>query len=549
MKRFNLLFFILCLCSCLSPGEKVNKQINVPFEKALSFREKNENDSAFYYFAKAQDLAIIQNDSLTIGKCFVNLAIISTNKRDDLVGQELSLKALSFLDVKNKYHFLYLSHNYNNLGNASQNLRDYDEAAKFYDLAIKFSTKSSDSITFLNNKAYLYQETKQYKKALLTYGFIEQNSIKSQIDYARILSNISYTKWLLNPKYDPSFGLLKALNIRKKENDLWGQNSSYYYLANYYGEHKPDSALYFAHQMHSVARKLKSNDDQLYALQQLIKHSKPSQKNEYFERYLKLDDSAQNLRNTVKNQFALIRYRVEENKAENLKLLEENTSKKYQLIILSLLGILFLISGILLYKKRKERIVLEAQNTINEHQLKTSKKVHDVVANGLYTIMTKLDNREAFKDDPIVDEMEELYEKSRNISYEKNVPSEPRFNEKLSELLKSFESNKTEVLISGNEEKMWMGLSNKITFELEHTLQELMVNMKKHSQASKVIIKFEKLNNQIHISYIDNGKGIKDFSPGNGLTNTETRIKSIAGLITFDTKPNEGLKVNISFPI
>ena len=49
--------------------------------------------------------------------------------------------------------------------------------------------------------------------------------------------------------------------------------------------------------------------------------------------------------------------------------------------------------------------------------------------------------------------------------------------------------------------------------------------------------------------YTDNGIGIKDFSAGNGLRNTENRIESISGLITFDTEPNQGLKVKISFPI
>jgi signal transduction histidine kinase len=35
----------------------------------------------------------------------------------------------------------------------------------------------------------------------------------------------------------------------------------------------------------------------------------------------------------------------------------------------------------------------------------------------------------------------------------------------------------------------------------------------------------------------------------NGLNNTETRIESISGRITFDTKPDEGLDIKFSFPI
>jgi hypothetical protein len=41
------------------------------------------------------------------------------------------------------------------------------------------------------------------------------------------------------------------------------------------------------------------------------------------------------------------------------------------------------------------------------------------VANGLYRIMSKLDNQETLKDNPIVNEIEELYEQSRDLSYER----------------------------------------------------------------------------------------------------------------------------------
>jgi signal transduction histidine kinase len=74
--------------------------------------------------------------------------------------------------------------------------------------------------------------------------------------------------------------------------------------------------------------------------------------------------------------------------------------------------------------------------------------------------------------------------------------------------------------------------------------------MKKHSRASRVVFKFERINNKIQIQYTDNGIGISEgLVRKNGLTNTDSRIETIHGEIIFDTKAEKGLKISISFPV
>ncbi|MNL15692.1 sensory histidine kinase UhpB [compost metagenome] len=76
-----------------------------------------------------------------------------------------------------------------------------------------------------------------------------------------------------------------------------------------------------------------------------------------------------------------------------------------------------------------------------------------------------------------------------------------------------------------------------------------MVNMKKHSEAQVVVLKFESTANAIEINYTDNGKGCeKDQIIKNGLQNMENRILAIKGTITFDSEPEKGFKVKISMP-
>lgn len=550
MKYRSLVTLSLCLLSCNSIDlEKQTKESNVYYKKAISYRDANQVDSAFLYFIKAEDLAKIQRDSLTVGKSLVNLAILYTNKGDYLSGQEFSFKALTFLKSENKLYHGSLSSNYNNLGIATQNLRDYQNAVNFYDTAIRYTKDTNEINLYLNNKGYVYQLNKQYDKALEVFSLIQKSANRGNLEYTMALANTSFTKWQLDRNYNPLPELFNALQIRKNEKDEEGLNSSYSYLSDYYTQSNPDSALFYAHKMYSIAKKLATVDDQLYALQKLIKLSPVSLSKKYFDRYLELDDSAQIVRNEDKNRFALIRYRVEENKAENLKLQEENITKKYQLIVLSLLGVLFLISGILWYKKRKQRIQLEAENAIRENQFKTSKKVHDVVANGLYRVMTEIENQQEIDKENLLDKIEDMYEKSRDISYEKPQPNNFNFHEKIDHLILSFTSSNIEIKVTGNTGSLWKKCNKKTQDEVEHIIQELMVNMKKHSQATQVEISFQQSGTHVSINYKDNGIGMpKDILFKNGLSNTGNRIKSIFGDITFDQQHKKGLAIHISFP-
>ena len=82
-------------------------------------------------------------------------------------------------------------------------------------------------------------------------------------------------------------------------------------------------------------------------------------------------------------------------------------------------------------------------------------------------------------------------------------------------------------------------------------LQELLVNMKKHSSSSVVILSFKENDNQLEINYTDNGFGVTEeqLLSKNGLKNVENRIIAIKGNSTFDTTFESGFKVNIRFPI
>lgn len=558
LKNLYILLVILGACSVDTVQEEGTDVLNPYYDQAFAYLDAGQADSAFLAFEQAKELFLANNDSVRVASCLINMAITQTNQGDYFGAQETSLEANAYLDTANAAHYIYLSSNYNNLGKSTYLLKDYAQALSFYDSAIRFSSDSLNTRIFLNNKAKAYHDNQQYSEAVAIYERILREGIKNPREYARVLTNLSDTKWHQNPSYDAAPHLISALKIREREGDKWGRNSSYAHLAAFYEKRRPDSALFFARKRYVIAREIESADDQLLALQMLIRVGPSDSVRWYFDQYHRLNDSVQMARASARNQFALIRYEVERNRAENLQLQQENAARSLQIVrqrtitlLVSLATLVLAIGGVFWYKKRKQRLELEAENRVKASQLKTSKKVHDVVANGLYRVMTEIENRNDIDKEAILDRLEDMYEKSRDISYdtEEQAARFPDYHRKVSDMLASFATDTTKVLIAGNDPTVWEALSPALKYDLEHILQELMVNMKKHSRASHVAIRFEREERRFSVYYTDNGIGLSDdFRQGNGWINTGNRIKSHDGHLTFESGEG-GLRIRITFPL
>ena len=202
------------------------------------------------------------------------------------------------------------------------------------------------------------------------------------------------------------------------------------------------------------------------------------------------------------------------------------------------------------YKHRKQKLEEQKRLEVKNTELKYSKKVHDKVANGIYHVMSDIENKSEFNRDEILDKLEMVYEISRDISYDKIDESlHDDFAEKLSHLLGSYDSEEVEIFLIGNEKEIWENVDAISKTEVLLVMQELLTNMKKHSEASRVILNFKQENQQIVINYSDNGIGISDLKPKNGLQNTVSRISNLNGDVIFETENVKGLKIKINFPI
>lgn len=554
MKKVLFLILLISLISCSKKSHEQHDNLkNTYHKKGEKFRDSKDLDSAFYYYSLAKEQYIKNNDSIKAAESLINMALIQTTKGDFYGSIETSIDANKLLvNEENTTIRRDLAISYNNMGIASGFLYNHNDAIQFYKKASLFTLNKEDALVCYNNiaVAYLYKKNIELSKKYLSLAI----QAKNNRNYSRALNNLGKLNLLEKPGYNPLPEFYKALEIRKNSNDLEGLNSSYSTLADYFKDRESDKSLFFAKKMLETAVKVKNPEDQMQALQKLIEldHSNYLK---YFKDFQSLNDSLIISRGKAKNQFALIRYETEKNKADFLKSEAENSENKIKILKLyfglAILGIC-LIALFSLYERRQKILKKEKELEIKETQLKISKKVHDVVANGIYQVMTKIENQEHFDKDKALDELEFVYEKSRDISYDKAdfLIEEKSFNEKISEMVSSFKNNDVNTYLAGNDEEVWKNLDSKKQGEVYQIIRELLVNMKKHSKADRIVFRFERENDFIKIFYTDNGIGISgDLIYKNGLSSTVFRIESLKGEITFDTKTEKGLKINISFPV
>ena len=555
MKFFYSSFLLLFILNCSKVDSISEKNLgDYYYEKAeIDYYNKKYNSSFSLFNSSFQEFIAHKNPEKA-SRALAFQAIIQTIEGDYFGSEKTSTEALNLIQKSKISNDNLLVSIYNQIALNKEYQKDFASSTFWYELAEKKNKDPYNSLVILNNIAVGFYEQGKYDKAIIILKKINSKKIDSLELKARIIDNLSYVMFLKNKNYKAEKGLFVALKIREKEKDLWGQNASHAHLAEYFLEKNPEKSIYHSRKMFEIAKQLDSPDDQLEALQKLIA-LEPSEKSKfYFSKYQKINDSLQNARSKAKNQFALIRYETEKEKTENaqnkIKILNRNIA------LLSLFSTIII--SIFWYRKRKkqterekELLKQEKEIEVKNTQLKFSKKVHDVVANGLYQTMVEIQNIDNLPKENILDKLENLYEKSRDISNENSQEKTLNFSEKISEMLSSFSCKEIKVLIIGNSENYWKQLSEISKKELFYILRELMVNMKKHSLATAVVLKFEINNNIFSVKYTDNGVGIKDFEKkyGSGIQNTENRIAKINGDINFEKNPKGGLIVNMNIPL
>ncbi|QCE42588.1 tetratricopeptide repeat-containing sensor histidine kinase [Psychroserpens sp. NJDZ02] len=533
--KYSFLFFVFFMVYKTSFSQQTKDSTAYYVDIIEHVKSSDDLVKAFQFFQNDLKKELNKNNIKRVAYDLLHISIIEYKVGFYYESEVSVVKAIGLIDNEKKVDSYYLRLKailYNRLGILYKEQRNTTKAIETYKTSFALAETARDSMTLYNNISNVLKEDKQFEKAelelLKAYSLFDR--VNDSTEKARVLDNLGFVKFKLN-KPEGYLFMLEGLEIRELLNNNYNLYASYSHLSNYYKEKKDyNTAKAFALEAFDIANTIKSASYREDALKLRVNLKDYS----VFEAYLRLSDSIKLARQTNLNKFASMKYDYSKSELKSQK--EKTKKQQYQFIVVLLSVIGLSLFFLLKIKHRKEKL-LEIYTT----ETRISKKVHDEVANDVYQVMTKLQGDIIVKED-VLDDLEQIYTKTRDISKENSaIDVAQDFKELLTDLLLSYKSDQVNVVTKGLSVIEWEVLSDIKKTTVYRILQELMTNMKKHSEATIVVLIFIQKNKKIEISYKDNGVG-SVLKKQNGLQNVENRIQSINGTITFDSEINQGFK-------
>lgn len=547
------LFYSRILLKKALENKNINQEAKSYYKLADFFRKLNKKDSAFYYYNKAKNKYIQIKDSINVGKSLLNIAIIESDFGSYSSSDSTAVQTLKFLNNKKKN---FIASTYNCLAINAKKQFLFDIAISNYNKAIKISDSKSSKNKYKNNLASLHIKLRNYSKSILIFEKLLKNSVINKKTKARIIGNLAYVKWLQNKRLLVLDNLLLSESILIREKDNYGLIASYSHLSDYFNEKDKAKSLFYAQKMYSKAKNENAINGLLEAIDRIIELENSKKAIYYLKESIRVRDSMQVINTKRQYRFAKIKYDFEEEEKKKLKFKnlaienkliaeQENNQKKNIFIfaILTTIGFVFYI-----YRRKqkyKKQILLETYKT----ETRIAKNLHDDLGNGIYNVIIKVLNPK-FQTEEVVKDLDKIYLKTREISHQNDViQTGDKFENYFRELVSNYNLKTCNIIVKDLHVLDLNLLPEQKQIVIYRVFNELFVNMKKHSNASLVVISCSKKNNFYEVIYKDNGIGFKDKNIilKNGLKNMEIRIKSIKGTIKFDKNLENGFKATIHF--
>ncbi|CAM1341132.1 tetratricopeptide repeat-containing sensor histidine kinase [Tenacibaculum aestuarii] len=515
----------------------------------------NNSDSAYKYFSKSKFLYESLNDSLNIALKLFSLGKIESKKELFFKSDSTLVSALKYLGKRKDNHKITASV-YNILGINSNMQGNYSQAIKWYDDALKLTVDSTRTARYLSNIGNNYILLGEYNKSIEIYNEIVQNGFLNKIDLTlkgKVLDNFNYVKFLNNDKVKES-DFLETQRLKKTINDIDGLITNYSYLSDFFREKNITKSKSYAKKMYDLAVKYNRYNDRVIAIDKMLALANKSELQRLAIERNKIKDSIVLAHKKTANKFAKNIYNYEEEKKQKLEAraqlaestlsLEKQKSQKQLWIFVVILTIL---SSIVYFIYKREKNKKEKAIEVYKTETRLAKKIHDELANDVYAVMSTLQNNQT-TDFNLLDRVGKIYAQTRDISHENSpVLTGEQFENFLKQLFLDFTNDRSKVIHKGLQEVNISELAKEKQIVVYRALQELLVNMKKYSEATLILITFSVEKNKLSVAYQDNGVGTESIKIKNGLQNMETRIKSIGGLVTFESKQEKGFQAKFQF--
>ncbi len=403
--------------------------------------------------------------------------------------------------------------------------------------------------------------------------------IKDSIGIPYSLNNLAGVYAMKND-FDKAFKMLKKSDeYRAKENDFYGKISNqvmYGDLFLFKGD--LDSAAKYFKRVINSKNEAKNNQmigycyEKLTEIYQRKKNYKAALESQ--KKYMAYKDSLINLETNRKIAELEIEYETEKKDrmlAENKLELERRNSLLF-ITALVILFMLILIWGTFKYNKFK-REQYKKQFEINsrmekeklrrkiaDEKLRIARELHDNIGSQLTFMISTLDNISYIdRDDKMSKRLDHLRNFTSNTLNELRNTIWAMKNDdmtldamilKLNEIKSHFAEEGKFKFIFDNNLKENLSISSIKVLNLFRIAQEAIQNAIKYSEGTEIKLTLNYLNNFLHLSVEDNGKGfdVNSAINGNGLDNMKNRANKIGGELNISSGSN-GTTVSLKLAI
>lgn len=333
------------------------------FKKAYKFDCNQKNDSAFYYYLKAENEYLKEHNNYYQARVLLNISNLQSDQNDLISCENTLIKALKIFKNLNKEKNMFSC--YNKLGILLKNKGQFNRSQEYYTKALKIAKKLNNTkkqLAVLSNIAINYKEQKEYIKAKQLFNkVLKHDSILNYpIKRARAINYLAYCNFKLKYFDNLPQQFYDAKKIYQIKNHMQGVLSTNLFLAEFFkSKNKKQKAKRVLDEAINLAIKTKRNDSKLLILQLLSKVD-TIHATYYFSQYTKLNDSLSKVQLAHKNQFARIRFETQEKEQEiqiQKTILKAKNKQQKLLFLLLLLSLITSLILLFFYKKIKSKNV------------------------------------------------------------------------------------------------------------------------------------------------------------------------------------------------
>lgn len=552
--------------------------------------ENSKKDSAYYYYLKAEKIYDRNKNKEQIGRMKFNKAYVLFYSGNYIESEIEVSKALAYLKNTTNHRLLYSC--YTLLGSCLEKTDDYDEALRYYNLAIKElkilkkENKDTDLVDNYNvasviNICNLYDNQGQFEKSIQLLEPLLTKEIRQKwpYNYSLIQSNLAFSK-IKKGSLDGVEGLLKeSLAIADSLNEKIGSIYAKIHFGEYFLVKKDTSrAIAYIYDAYRLSKESGSYNELLKSLELLSEMN--VQNNVYYKNlYISVSDSITKQQRLTRNKYARIEYETSKLEDENEKLQKRNKDLFIFFSCLVALMFILLITRYVLSKNKELRylkyqklandelydLLTQQQERINlaKEQEKSfiAKELHDNIMNRLYSVRMNLgflnnkDTEEALnKRKEYIQGLQDIENEIRELSHDlkRNTLSS---NNNFVDLIKSLtdDSNAlglTNFTFQCDDAPIWNQISNIKKVNIYRIIQESFLNVHKHAEADHCCLTLIfSSSDGFSIIIKDDGKGFDTnlHFTGIGMQNIHERISVLSGKLSIDSSEGEGTRICITF--